>query len=155
MRVPVKSTPSRNRERGFTLIEVLVVLAILGLIFGLIVPQLVGQQEGAQIKKAKLDITALENALTTYRLQNFQYPSQEQGLQALISRPSGYPEPKNYNAGGYIRGGLPKDPWGNPYEYLNPGEHGEFDIISLGADGRPGGEGANADIGNWNSEPGQ
>ena len=151
MRLPARQTSNFGRTAGFTLIEVLVVLAILGLIFGLVVPQLVGQQEGAQVKAAKLNISQIDNALTTYRLQNFHYPSQEQGLEALIRKPSGYPEPKNYNAGGYIKT-LPKDPWGNKYQYLYPGEKGEYDIISYGGDGKPGGEGGNADIGNWDLE---
>ena len=141
-------TAAKRLSGGFTLIEVLIVMAILALIFGMIVPQLVGRQQGAQVDKAKLDIASLENALTLYRMDNHQYPSTEQGLAALASRPSGYPEPKNYNPGGYIKK-LPKDPWGNDYIYLSPGEHGDIDIMSYGADGRPGGDDDNADLGNW------
>ena len=137
-----------TRQSGFTLIEVLIVMAILALIFGLIVPQLAGRQEGAQVDKAKIDMSSLENVLEMYRVDNNHYPSTEQTLQALVSKPNGFPEPKRYNSGGYLKR-LQKDPWGNDYIYQSPGEHGDFDIITFGADGRPGGEEANADIGNW------
>ena len=138
----------KPKNKGFTLIEVLVVMAILALIFGMVAPQLFGKKDDADRNKTKLDIAALENALQIYRLDNYNYPSTEQTLQALVSKPNGYPEPKNYSSGGYIQK-LPKDPWGNDYVYQSPGEHGEYDIISYGADGRPGGEGNNADINSW------
>jgi general secretion pathway protein G len=102
----------------------------------------------ARIAKAKQDIQAIRSALDLYKLDNFQYPSTDQGLQALIVRPSGTPEARNWKQGGYLER-LPQDPWGNPYQYLNPGVHGEIDVFSYGADGRPGGEGINADIGSW------
>lgn len=137
-----------EKNKGFTLIEVLVVMAILALIFGMVAPQLFGKKDDADRNKTKLDIAALDNALQIYRLDNYNYPSTEQTLQALVSKPNGYPEPKNYSSGGYIQK-LPKDPWGNDYVFQSPGEHGEYDIISYGADGRPGGEGNNADINSW------
>ncbi len=136
------------RQHGFTLLEILIVVAIIAILAAVVVPKIVGRVDDAQISKVKSDIKALEAALDLYRLDNFQYPSTEQGLEALVSKPSGEPEPRNYAPGGYIKR-LEKDPWGRDYQYLNPGEHGEVDIFSLGADGQLGGEGLNADIGNW------
>lgn len=137
-----------NRQRGFTLIEIMVVVVILGILASVVVPRIMDRPDTARITKARLDIQALESALNQYRLDNFVYPSTEQGLEALIEKPSGDPEPTNWNKGGYLKS-LPKDPWNRPYLYLSPGEKGEFDLYSLGADGQSGGEDAGADIGNW------
>lgn len=135
--------------RGFTLLEVMVVIVILGILASLVVPNLLGNKEKADQQKVVTDLVALENSLDMYKLDNSVYPSTEQGLQALVSKPAGTPEPRNYRNGGYIKR-LPQDPWGNEYQYLSPGEQGEIDIYSLGADGQEGGEGTAADIGNWN-----
>ena len=140
-----------KQQSGFTLIEVIVVLVILGILASIVVPNVISRTDQAQIVKAKQDIRALESALQMYRVDNFQYPSTDQGLQALTEKPTTGAEAKNWQAGGYIKK-LPKDPWQNEYQYISPGENGEFDIYSLGADGRPGGTEANADIGNWNLE---
>ena len=140
-----------RKQSGFTLIEIMVVIVILGILASVVVPRIMDNPDKARVVKAKSDIRQLESSMNLYRLDNFQYPSTEQGLRALVEKPSGSPEPRNYNDGGYIER-LPKDPWGNDYEYLNPGRHGDIDIYSLGADGQPGGEGINADIGNWETE---
>ncbi|MBL4583675.1 MAG: type II secretion system major pseudopilin GspG [Pseudomonadales bacterium] len=137
-----------NRQSGFTLIEIMVVVVILGILASVVVPRIMDRPDTARITKARLDIQAMESILNQYRLDNFVYPSTEQGLEALVEKPSGDPEPANWNKSGYIKN-LPKDPWKRPYLYLNPGEKGEFDLYSLGADGQTGGEEANADIGNW------
>lgn len=139
---------NQRRQGGFTLIEIMVVVVILGILAAVVVPRIMDRPDQARITKAKQDIRALEAALNLYRLDNFRYPTTDQGLEALASKPTSSPEPKNWKSGGYLDR-LPKDPWGNPYQYLNPGEHGEFDLYTLGADGSPGGEGINADIGNW------
>lgn len=141
--------PTRSRQTGFSLIEIMVVIVIIAIMASMIVPRIMGKPDEARVTKAITDIRQLEGALNMYRLDNYAYPSTDQGLQALVQRPSGTPEPRNYQQGGYIER-LPNDPWGNPYQYLNPGQHGEIDIWSLGADGAPGGEGINTDIGNWN-----
>ncbi len=133
---------------GFTLIEVLVVIVILGVLAAVIVPRVMDKPDQARATKARLDIQALVTALNNYRLDNFQYPSTDQGLQALIEKPSGQPPAKHWKSGGYVDQ-LPNDPWGSPYRYLSPGARGEIDVYSLGADGLPGGDGINADIGNW------
>ncbi|WP_018954741.1 type II secretion system major pseudopilin GspG [Thioalkalivibrio sulfidiphilus] len=138
-----------RRMGGFTLIEVMVVVVILGILAAIVVPRIMDRPDEARIAKARNDIRTLEQALNLYRLDNFRYPTTEQGLRALVERPTTSPEPRNWRAGGYLDR-LPMDPWGNPYEYAHPGRHGEIDIYSLGADGRPGGDGADADIGNWN-----
>jgi len=142
---------SRAAARGFTLIEVMVVVIILGILAAVVVPRVMDRPQEARITKAKQDIRALKSALDLYKLDNYRYPSTDQGLEALVERPSGTPEPRNWKSGGYMDR-LPKDPWGNPYQYLNPGTHAEVDVYSLGADGRPGGDGPDADIGNWNLE---
>lgn len=143
--------PSRNRRlRGFTLIEIMVVITILGILAALIVPRVVGRTDDAKIAAAKQDIASIMQALKLYRLDNGRYPTTEQGLQALITRPGTEPLPGNWKAGGYLeRSSVPKDPWGHPYQYLSPGTHGEIDVFSLGADQQPGGEGPEADIGSW------
>lgn len=138
-----------RRSTGFTLIEVMVVVAILGILAALVVPRIMDRPDEARIVKARNDIRVLSNQLDLYRLDNYVYPSTDQGLEALVNRPGGQPEAPNWKSGGYLDR-LPKDPWGRPYQYLQPGQHGEFDLYSLGADGRPGGEGSDADIGNWN-----
>ena len=137
-----------NRISGFTLIEIMVVVVILGILAAIIVPKVMDRPDVARVVKAKQDIRALESALNLYKLDNFVYPSTDQGLQALVTQPSGDPPAPNWKQGGYIDR-LPVDPWGHPYQYLNPGVHGDIDIFSYGADGRPGGSGMNADIGNW------
>lgn len=139
----------QSLARGFTLLEVMVVIVILGILASLVVPNLLGNKEKADQQKVVTDLVALENSLDMYKLDNSVYPSTEQGLQALVSKPAGTPEPRNYRNGGYIKR-LPQDPWGNEYQYLSPGEQGEIDIYSLGADGQEGGDGTAADIGNWN-----
>ena len=135
-------------QAGFTLIEIMVVVIIIGILAAIVAPNVIGRIDDAQITKARADIRGYENALKFYRLDNFAYPTAEQGLQALVSKPND-PNLKNWKPGGYIDR-LTKDPWGNDYLYQNPGNHGEIDIYTLGKDGRPGGEGIDADIGNWN-----
>ena len=137
-----------KKQSGFTLLEVMVVVVILGILASFVVPNLLGNKEKADQQKAITDIVALENALDMYKLDNSVYPTTDQGLDALVTKPSS-PEPRNYREGGYIKR-LPNDPWGNDYQYLSPGDKGSIDIFTLGADGQEGGEGANADIGNWN-----
>lgn len=139
---------SRRRIRAFTLIEVMVVVAILAVLAALIVPKVMSRPDEARVVAARQDIAALLQALKLYRLDNLRYPSTEQGLAALVARPTLAPVPPNWKAGGYLER-LPRDPWGNPYQYLSPGLRGEIDVFSLGADGQPGGEGFDADIGSW------
>jgi len=134
---------------GFTLIEVMVVVIILGVLAAIVVPRVMERPDEARITKAKQDIRALEAALNLYKLDNFTYPTTDQGLEALVQKPAGSPEPKNWKK---YMDRLPKDPWGEPYQYLSPGTKGEVDIFSLGADAQQGGEGVNADLGNWSLE---
>ncbi|WP_369602038.1 type II secretion system major pseudopilin GspG [Hahella sp. SMD15-11] len=138
-----------RKQTGFTLIEIMVVMVILGLLIAAVAPNILGRADQAKVTIAKSDIRNLSNALDMYKLDNFSYPSTDQGLEALVKKPSGFPEAKNWNPNGYIKS-LPKDPWGNPYQYLSPGTHGPYDLYSLGSDGKEGGEGDAADIGNWN-----
>lgn len=139
--------------RGFTLIELMVVIVILGILAGLIIPRIMGRPEEAKQLKAKMTIESLETALNLYKLDNGGYPDTEQGLQALIEKPETGNIPKNWREGGYIeKGKLPKDPWGNDFIYLSPGVHGPYDIISYGYDGVPGGEDKNKDINSWEIE---
>jgi general secretion pathway protein G len=138
-----------TRPHGFTLIEIMVVVVILGILAAIVVPRVMDRPDDARITKAKTDIRAIEAALNLYRLDNFAYPTTTQGLKALVERPGSGPEPRNYRAGGYMDR-LPKDPWGNDYQYLNPGTHGPIDIFTFGADGRRGGSGMDAELGNWN-----
>ena len=145
-----RSAGSRLRhQHGFTLIEIMVVVIILGILAAIVAPNVIGRVGDAQISAAKQDIRGIENALKLYRLDNFNYPSSEQGLQALVSRPAD-PNLRNWK-GPYIDR-LPRDPWGNEYLYLFPGTRGEMDIYTLGRDGRPDGEGEDADIGNWDPQ---
>jgi general secretion pathway protein G len=145
-----KFQSSTRSMRGFTLIEIMVVVVILGILAALVVPNILGNVDTARITAAKQDIKAIEGALDMYRLDNFTYPTAQQGLDALVTQPAD-PNIRNWRKGGYLKGSkLPKDPWGNPYQYLYPGTHGtEVDIWSMGADGQTGGEGITADIGNW------
>ncbi len=136
------------RLRGFTLIEIMVVVVIMGVLAALLVPRLMGRADDARILAAKQDIATLMQALKLYRLDNQRLPTTEQGLQALVTRPSVAPLAPNWKTGGYLDR-LNKDPWGNPYQYLAPGLHGEVDVFSYGADGKPGGIGVDADIGSW------
>lgn len=136
------------RSKGFTLIELMVVLVILGVLAAMIAPKIMDRPDQARIIAAKQDIATIVQALKMYRLDNIRYPTTEQGLQALISKPAIAPVPDNWKSGGYLEK-LPNDPWGHPYLYLNPGRQGEIDVISLGADGESGGEGTDADIGSW------
>jgi len=140
-----------KRQRGITLIELLVVLSILALISALVVVNVLPERDRAAARKAKIDIGAIENALDQYRLDMFNYPTTEQGLEALVTAPAGDPRADQYRPGGYLRA-LPVDPWGKPYQYRQPGEHGTIDIFSYGADGEEGGEGVNADIVNWSED---
>ncbi len=137
----------RDQQRGFTLIEIMVVVIIIGILAAIVAPNVIGRVDDAQITKAKAEISNMENALKFYRLDNFAYPTTEQGLEALVTKPAD-PNIKNWKPGGYMDR-IPKDPWGNDYLYLNPGNRGEIDVYTLGRDGRPGGEGVDADIGNW------
>ena len=136
------------RNKGFTLIELMVVLVILGVLAAMIAPKIMNRPDEARVMAATQDIASVLQALKLYRLDNMRYPTTEQGLQALASKPVIEPIPGNWKSGGYLEK-MPKDPWGNPYLYLNPGRHGEIDVYSLGADGQPGGEGKDADIGSW------
>jgi len=136
----------KAREAGFTLIEVMVVIVILGVLAALIVPRVMSRPDEARVVAARQDISSLLQAVKLYRLDNRRYPSTEQGLQALVSKPSSGPLPEKWQP--YLDK-LPLDPWGKPYQYLQPGTHGEVDIFSLGADSLPGGEGFDADIGSW------
>lgn len=138
---------NRLKQKGFTLIEIMVVVVILGILAAAVVPKIMSRPEQARIEKAKHDITAFESALNIYKLDNYQYPSTDQGLEALVKKPSGSPQPRNYKQGGYIKK-LNKDPWGQEYLYLQPGTHGELDLYSLGPDGQQ----SEDDIGNWNIE---
>lgn len=133
--------------RGFTLIEVMVVIVILGVLAALIVPRIMSRPDEARVVAARQDIASVMQALKLYKLDNRRYPTNEQGLAALVDRPSAAPSPESWKS--YLER-LPNDPWGTPYQYLNPGLRGEVDVMSLGADGKPGGEGFDADIGSWN-----
>lgn len=141
-------TQKMPNVRGFTLIELMVVLVIISVLAALVAPRLMDRPDEARTIAARQDIATLVQALKLYHLDNMRYPTTEQGLNALISKPSLSPVPPNWKAGGYLDR-LPKDPWGKPYLYLHPGRHGEIDVFSLGADGQPGGTGRDADIGNW------
>ena len=133
-------------QGGFTLLEVMVVVVILGILAALVVPKIISRPDEARVIAAKQDIASLMQALKLYRLDNQRYPTSEQGLQALVAKPTVAPIPPNWKP--YLDK-LPNDPWQKPYQYLNPGVKGEIDVMSLGADGQPGGEGKNADVGSW------
>lgn len=144
---------NRRGQRGFSLLEILVVLVIMGIMIGLIAPNIIGEVDKARVTQAKSDFKTIETALKMYKLDNFVYPSTEQGLEALVSKSDIDPSPRNFKEGGYLPK-VPKDPWGGNYIYIYPGEHGEFDIYTLGADGVSGGEGPGEDIGNWDKDEG-
>jgi general secretion pathway protein G len=143
-----KSKLQRVKQSGFTLIEIMVVVVIMGILAALIVPKLMGRTDDARIIAAKQDIATVMQGLKLYKLDNQRYPTTEQGLQALISKPTTGPAANGWKTGGYLDK-LPKDPWGNPYQLLSPGLKGEVDVFSLGADGQPGGTENDADIGSW------
>lgn len=139
-----------QRSRGFTLLEIMVVVVIISILIGLIAPNIIGRVDQARVTGAKTDIATLSQALDLYKLDNHAYPSTDQGLQALIKQPASPPVPRNWRPGGYLKKHkIPIDPWGNAYRYISPGTTGPYDLYSLGADGKEGGEGMDADIGNW------
>ena len=138
----------KSRDAGFTLIEIMVVIAIIGILATLIVPKIMGRPDEARATAAKHDVGTLVQAFKLYRLDIGRYPTTEQGVRALVEKPTSEPVPQNWKAGGYLDS-VPKDPWGNPYQYANPGTRGEIDVYSFGADGKAGGTGNDADIGNW------
>jgi general secretion pathway protein G len=148
----MKKSESINTQQssvqGFTLMELLIVVVIISILAITIVPQFMDAPDKTRVAKSQADVKNIETALSMYKLDNFSYPSTSQGLNALVQKPSGTPEAKNWKPGGYMQKMI-DDPWGNPYQYLNPGNHGAVDVYSFGADGQPGGEGLDADIGNW------
>ena len=139
----------RRLRLGFTLLEIMVVVVILGVLAALVVPKIINRPDEARAIAARQDVASLMQALKLYRLDNQRYPGTEQGLQALVARPASAPLAPGWKAGGYLER-LPNDPWGRAYQYLNPGLRGELDVFSMGADGALGGEGNDADIGSWN-----
>ena len=141
-------TLNRRKQGGFTLIEIMVVVVILGILAALVVPQVMNRPDQAKVTVAKGDIKAIGAALDMYKLDNYSYPSTQQGLDALVKKPGGNPQPKNWNRDGYLKR-VPNDPWGNEYQFLSPGTQGQYDLYSYGADGKQGGSELNADIGNW------
>jgi general secretion pathway protein G len=136
-------------QKGFSLIEIMVVVVILGILASIVVPKIISRPDEARAVKAKQDVLAIQNALDLYKLDNNSYPTAEQGLQALVTKPTSNPIPRDWKQ--YLKS-VPKDPWGRDYLYLNPGQHGEVDVFTYGADGQPGGEGINAEVGNWNAQ---
>ncbi len=148
-----KQIERKVREAGFTLIELMVVIVILGLLAGIILPRFMGESDKAKQQTAKMQIVGIETALKMYKLDNGSYPTTEQGLKALVEAPTSGKLPKNWRKGGYLeKGKVPKDPWKNEFVYVCPGSHGDFDITSYGADGEPGGEDFDKDINNWEIE---
>jgi general secretion pathway protein G len=140
----------KRQQQGFTLIEIMVVVVIISVLIGLVAPNILGRVDEARVTAAQADIATLEQALEMYRLDNQHYPSTDQGLQALVEKPADSPPAKKWNPAGYLKKNkLPQDPWGGEYQYLSPGVSGGYDVYSLGADGREGGEGYDADLGNW------
>jgi general secretion pathway protein G len=135
-------------QRGFTLIEIMVVVVIIGILAALVAPKILSRPDEARVIAARQDIATIMQALKLYRLDNIRYPTTEQGLRALVEKPATTPVPPNWKTGGYLEK-LPRDPWGQPYQYLYPGLRGEVDVFSFGADGAAGGEGTDADIGSW------
>ena len=145
------NTSTKSSQRGFTLIEIMVVVVIIGVLGAIVVPQFMSRPDQAKVTATRTDIQAISTALEMYRLDTFNYPSTQQGIEALSKRPGGTPVVKNWNPQGYLKN-LPLDPWGTPYQYLNPGTHSAgYDLYSFGSDGVPGGEEHAADIGNWDN----
>lgn len=140
-----------QKQAGFSLIEIMVVVVIMGILVSLVAPTVLNRVDDARIQKAHADFKSIETALNLYRMDNYNYPSSDQGLEALVSQPTSEPAAPNWKSGGYLQE-VPLDPWDNEYLYLSPGEHGDVDIYSLGADRTPGGEDQNADIGNWSEK---
>jgi len=136
------------RSQGFTLIEIMVVMVILGLLVAVVAPNIMGRSDQAKVTVAETQLSNIANALDLYRLDNSHYPSTQQGLEALVRKPSGTPEPRNWNADGYLKS-VPDDPWGNAYQYVSPGVEGPYDLYSYGSDGQEGGDGDAADISVW------
>ncbi len=147
----VSPAKSPLRQAGFTLVEIMVVVIIIGLLAGIVVPNVMDNLDKANVQKARADFSAIQTALKLYRIDNFNYPTTEQGLEALVSKTSIAPVPRNFKAGGYLDS-LNKDPWGNDYQYMSPADGHEYDIYSLGADGVTGGDGQNADISVWDEQ---
>ena len=140
----------QSRSKGFTLIEIMVVVVIISVLIGLVAPNILGRVDEARVTAAQADIGSLSQALEMYRLDNHRYPTTDQGLEALILMPTSEPKPKRWNPEGYLKkSAIPKDPWGGDYQYISPGSTKAFDLYSLGADNREGGEGYDSDIGNW------
>jgi general secretion pathway protein G len=142
---------TRSHQAGFSLVEVMIVVVILAILATLLAPRVMGRTDDAKRAAAKAQIKNIESALQLYRLDNGMFPSNEQGLKALVEKPTSNPQPTNWKAGGYLAK-LPSDPWGHPYGYATPGPQGDLEILSFGADGQPGGEGKNADLANWSIE---
>ena len=140
--------PRRSREAGFSLLELMVVVVILSILAMVVMPRIIDRPDQARVARVRSDLASLQSAVKLYRLDNFRYPTTEQGLKALVEEPTSEPVPPNWAEGGYIDR-LPEDPWGTPYQYLSPGVHGEVDILSYGADGVSGGDDVDADIGTW------
>lgn len=138
-----------QKQQGFSLIEIMVVVVILGILASIVVPKIIHRPDEARVVKAKQDVLGIQNALDLYKLDNGVYPSADQGLSALVEKPNTSPIPNDWKP--YLKS-LPKDPWGRDYLYLNPGQHGDVDVFTLGADGQPGGTGINAEIGNWDAK---
>jgi len=138
-----------RHQGGFSLLEIMVVVVIIGILVATIAPNLFGETERARLTRVKVDIAALEDAIERYKMENFHYPTTDQGLEALVTKSSLPPEPNLFKEGGYVKR-LQKDPWGNEYQYIHPGQERPYDLFTLGADGEAGGEGVNMDIGNWN-----
>lgn len=146
-----KTMHRRFTQRGFTLIEIMVVMVILGLLVAIVAPNIMGRSDQAKVTIAETQLKNIQSALDLYRLDNSHYPSTQQGLEALVSRPSGSPEPKNWNQDGYLKS-VPEDPWGNQFQYVSPGTEGPYDLYSYGADGQEGGDGDAADISVWKTK---
>jgi len=146
---PLRFRHPNRPARGFTLIELMIAVVIIGILAAIIAPNVIGRLHDAKVSAAKQDVATLVQSLTMYKLDNGRFPTGEQGLKALAEKPAVGPLPNNWRSGGYIPR-LPNDPWGNPYQFANPGLHGEIDVFSQGADGKPGGEGEGSDIGSWN-----
>ncbi len=147
----LRNLNKRVDNRGFTLIEIMVVMVILGLLVAIVAPNIMGRSDQAKVTVAETQLSNIANALDLYRLDNSQYPSTQQGLQALVTKPSGSPEPKNWNPDGYLKS-VPEDPWGAEYQYVSPGTEGPYDLYSYGSDGQEGGDGDAADISAWDTK---